>query len=83
MGDGADDWYMHASPATTSRWPRSRTAVRTGALKTRDNSAGNWRPGGQWTNLGPDNAVYPLNPFRNRYVYVPNEYVAAGAPRTA
>ena len=36
---------------------------------------------GKWTNLGPDNAVYPLNPSRNRFVYVPNEYVAAG--RTA
>jgi len=50
-------------------------------LKARGNSAAKLGDHGQWSNLGPDNAVYPLNPFRNRYVYVPNEYVAAG--RTA
>ena len=48
------------------------------ALKTRGNSAGKLDSNGLWANLGPDNAVYPLNPFRNRTVYVPNEYVAAG-----
>ena len=80
-GDGADDWLKHASPGNDIP-----LAAITGsrqdwaALKTRGNSAGNLG-GGQWDNLGPDNAVYPLNPFRNRYVYVPNEYVAAG--RTA
>ena len=71
---------MHAAPGT-----EIPMAAITGsradwqALKARGNASlsGN----GKWTNLGPDNAVYPLNPSRNRFVYVPNEYVAAG--RTA
>ena len=80
-GDGAQDWYMHAYPlndVSLAAITASRQDWK--GLKTRGNSAkidGN----GKWTNLGPDNAVYPLNPFRDRYVYVPNEYVAAG--RTA
>ena len=79
-GDGDLEWQMHAAPGT-----EIPMAAITGsradwqALKARGNAsiAGN----GKWTNLGPDNAVYPLNPSRNRFVYVPNEYVAAG--RTA
>ncbi len=81
-GDGALDWYMHASPGTDiplAAIAESRSDWKT--LKSRGKSAGRLGDHGQWTNLGPDNAVYPLNPFRNRYVYVPNEYVAAG--RTA
>jgi hypothetical protein len=81
-GDGALDWQMHAYPNTDiplAAITGSRSDWK--ALKTRSNSAGKLGDHGRWTNLGPDNAVYPLNPFRNRYVYVPNEYVAAG--RTA
>ena len=82
LSDGADDWLKHAAPGndiplaaiTSSRQDWA-------ALKTRGNSAGKLGDHGRWDNRGPDNAVYPLNPFRNRYVYVPNEYVAAG--RTA
>ncbi len=81
-GDGASDWYMHASPATDI----SLAAVNASredwkALKSRGNSSAKLGAHGLWTNLGPDNAVYPLNQYRNRSVYVPNEYVAAG--RTA
>jgi hypothetical protein len=83
-GDGAQDWSMHASPgndiplaaisASRQDWKE---------LKSRGNGTGSGNLGGQgrWDSLGPDNAVYPLNPFRNRYVYVPNTYVAGG--RTA
>src|SRR5829696_1571853 len=81
-GDGTLDWYMHSAPGIDiplAAITNSREAWTT--LKTRGNSAGKLGDHGQWENLGPDNAVYPLNPFRNRYVYVPNEYVAAG--RTA
>jgi hypothetical protein len=83
-GDGAQDWYMHASPGTDiplAAIAGSREDWK--SIESRGDSRGRGRFGdhGQWRNLGPDNAVYPLNPFRNRYVYVPNEYVAAG--RTA
>ena len=81
-GDGASDWYMHASPAIDI----SLAAVNASredwkALKSRGNSSAKLGAHGLWTNLGPNNAVYPLNQYRNRSVYVPNEYVAAG--RTA
>jgi hypothetical protein len=78
-GDGALDWQMHAYPRTEiplAAITGSRADWK--ALKTRGNSAGKLGDHGRSTNLGPDNAVYPLNPSRNRYVYVPNEYVAAG-----
>ncbi|HET9323065.1 MAG TPA: hypothetical protein VFO03_04245 [Gaiellaceae bacterium] len=81
-GDGALEWYMHAAPGTNiplAAIAGSRQDWKT--LDSRGNSAARLGAHGQWRNLGPDNAVYPLNPFRNRYVYVPNEYVAAG--RTA
>ena len=78
VSEGAIDWTMHAYPANDI----SLTAINESrqdwkALKARDDLDDQ----GHWTNLGPDNAVYPLNPFRNRTVYVPNEYIAAG--RTA
>ena len=81
-GDGALDWQMHAVPGIDiplAAITGSRSDWNT--LKTRGNSAAKLGDHGRWTNLGPDNAVYPLNPFRNRFVYVPNQYVAAG--RTA
>ena len=88
-GDGAMEWYMHASPGTDiplAAISGSRSDWR--ELKSRGDDDdhghhGHGNPGnkGDWTSLGPDNAVYPFNQFRNRYVYVPNEYVAAG--RTA
>ena len=64
--------------ARTSRSPRSPVAARTGRRSSHAETRAKLGDHGLWTNLGPDNAVYPLNPFRNRYVYVPNEYVAAG-----
>ena len=79
MGDGALEWQMHATPRTDiplAAITGSRQDWK--ALKSRGNSGAKLGDHGRWTNLGPDNAVYPLNPFRNRYVYVPNEYVAAG-----
>ena len=81
-GDGAFDWYKHAAPGTDiplAAIAGSRADWKT--LKARGNSAAKLGDHGRLTSLGPDNAVYPLNPFRNRYVYVPNEYIAAG--RTA
>jgi len=81
-GDGAAEWTMHAYPFNDISL-RVITASRKDwkALKSRGNSAARFGESGLWTNLGPNNAVYPFNPSRNRYVYVPNEYVAAG--RTA
>jgi Arc-like DNA binding dprotein len=81
ISDGTLEWQMHATPRTDipmAAIAGSRSDWK--ELKSRG-SSGNLRSNGRWTNLGPDNAVYPLNPSRNRYVYVPNEYVAAG--RTA
>ena len=81
VSDGADDWLKHAAPGNDIPLAAiSGSREDWAGLKSRGNSAG-VDDHGPWTNLGPDNAVYPLNPFRNRYVYVPNEYVAAG--RTA
>jgi hypothetical protein len=78
IDEGAQDWMMRASPATDVP-----LAVINGSRQDWKTLRGRGDLGGEghWTNLGPDNAVYPLNPFRNRSVYVPNEYVAAG--RTA
>ena len=81
VGDGAQDWYMHSAPGTDiplAAISGSRQDWK--ELESRSGSSG-LHAGGHFRNLGPDNAVYPLNPFRNRYVYVPNEYIAAG--RTA
>src|SRR5215203_3786778 len=78
-GDGAQDWTMHASPgAAVPLTAITGSREDWSALKSRGNAAAKLGDHGRWENLGPDNAVYPLNPFRNRYVYVPNEYVAAG-----
>lgn len=78
--DGQLDWQMHATPGTDiplAAISGSREDWR--ALSSRGRSSLESR--GRWTPLGPDNAVYPLNQYRDRSVYVPNEYVAAG--RTA
>jgi len=78
-GDGAADWAMHSTPAddiSLAAINGSRADWK--ALKSRGNSAAKLGDHGQWSNLGPDNAVYPLNQFRDRYVYVPGEYVASG-----
>ena len=83
-GDGAQDWYMHASPGTDIPLAAISSSREDSAiLKARGNAAAKLGDRGQWENLGPDNAVYPLNQFRNRYVYVPNQYVAIAGPRTA
>jgi len=81
-GDGAQEWYAHAAPGNDIPLAAiSGSREDWAGLKSRGNSAAKLGDHGQWDNLGPDNAVYPLNPFRNRYVYVPNQYVPAG--RTA
>jgi Arc-like DNA binding domain len=78
-GDGTLDWQMHATPQIDIPLAAiTGSRADWNALKTRGYSAGKLGDHGKWTNLGPDNAVYPLNPFRDRYVYVPNQYVAAG-----
>jgi Arc-like DNA binding domain len=77
VGDGALDWYMHAYPGNDiplAAITDSRSDWR--SLKSRDDDADGDR--GRWSSLGPDNAVYPLVGPRDRYVYVPNEYVAGG-----
>src|SRR4029453_8816454 len=82
LGDGAQEWLMHSAPGASiplAAINQSREDWK--GVKSRGNSAAKLGDHGKWKNLGPDNAVYPLNPFRNRYVYVPNQYVAAG--RTA
>nr|WP_240956587.1 glycoside hydrolase [Micromonospora sp. HNM0581] len=33
---------------------------------------------GQWTNIGPSEALYPFTEYRDAFNYVPNEYVAGG-----
>src|SRR4051794_17088864 len=65
VGEGAQDWFMHASPAANISLA-AVTASRQDwmALKAR----GDLEDTGHWTNLGPNNAVYPLNPYRNRTV---------------
>src|SRR5829696_1806790 len=88
-GDGAMEWYMHSAPGNDIPLAAiSGSRDDWGELKSRGNDddhghRGHGNPGNQrdWTSLGPDNAVYPLNQYRNRYAYVPNEYIAAG--RTA
>jgi hypothetical protein len=82
-GDGALEWYMHAYPrADIPLAAISESRADWKSLKSRgddDDDDGGGRGGrGRWTSLGPDNAVYPLVGPRDRYVYVPNEYVAAG-----
>jgi Arc-like DNA binding domain len=80
-GDGAHDWSMHASPGTNIPLAAISASRQDWAkVKARAN-AGGLGGQGRWDSLGPDPAVYPLNPFRSRYVYVPNEYLAGG--RTA
>src|ERR1051326_4805766 len=76
IDEGTIDWAMHATPVGDVPLAAiTGSRIDWKALKGRDADLdGN----GHWTNLGPDNAVYPLNPFRSRSVYVPNEYVAAG-----
>ena len=80
-----------ARPSTTAR--RTTTSMRTPLRRFRcaaiEGSRNDWKKmkghgfdgdtlGGRWLSLGPDNAIYPFNPFRNRFAYVPNEYAAAG-----
>ena len=77
--DGAQEFLMHAYPLNEVPLASLNAAGNDWkTLKARGNSAGKLGENGKWTNLGPDNAVYPLNPRRNRGVYVPNEYVASG-----
>ena len=72
-GDGALDWQMHAVPGIDIPLAAITGSRSDWTLKTRGNSAAKLDDHGRWTNLGPDNAVYPLNPCRNRFVYVPND----------
>ena len=77
LGDGVLDWQMHATPRTDIPLA-AITGSRSDWKELKGRGSGGPRDNGRWASLGPENAVYPLNPFRNRYVYVPNEYVAAG-----
>lgn len=57
-GDGAAEWAMHSTPAddiSLAAINGSRADWK--ALKSRGNSAAKLGDHGQWTNLGPDNAV--------------------------
>jgi hypothetical protein len=75
---GAQEWLMHAYPRANipmAAIAESREDWQNVKSRGDDDDDGGR---GRWTALGPDNAVYPLNPSRNRYVYVPNEYIAAG-----
>src|SRR4051794_22726720 len=75
-GDGASDWAMHSTPGNDiSLSVINGSRLDWDALQARDNI---FDEHGKLANLGPDTAVYPLNQFRNRYVYVPGQYVAAG-----
>jgi Arc-like DNA binding domain len=79
MGDGAQEWLMHAYPRADiplAAISESRADWR--SLRSRGDDDDDGGDRGRWTSLGPDNAVYPLVGPRDRYVYVPNEYVAAG-----
>jgi hypothetical protein len=79
--DGAQDWYMHAYPRADiplAAITGSRDDWRSLESRGDDDDHGGGGDRRRWTNLGPDNAVYPLIGPRDRYVYVPNEYVAAG-----
>ena len=79
IGDGAQEWLMHSAPGSAIPMAAiTESRQDWSGVKSRGNSAAKLGDHGKWTNLGPDNAVYPLNPFRNRYVYVPNQYVAGG-----
>jgi hypothetical protein len=79
VSDGAQDYAEHAYPAD---WiPYGAVKGSRADWKHHGNSGFDEGLGGKWLSLGPDVATYPFNPFRNRFVYVPNEYVAAG--RTA
>jgi hypothetical protein len=85
ISDGAQDFTMHAFPATSIPFSVIQDSRKDWKkIKFKGPGGGNKHDnplGSRWTSLGPDNAVYPLNPFRNRFLYVPGEYVAAG--RTA
>jgi hypothetical protein len=80
ISEGAQDFTMHAFPGASIPFGAIKGSRKEWNIKFghgfKDKGLG-----GRWVNLGPDNAVYPLNARRNRFVYVPNEYVAAG--RTA
>lgn len=80
VNDGAQDYAEHAYPAAQVPFMAIKGS-RDDWKKMKGHGFGGNALGGRWLSLGPDNAIYPLNPFRNRFAYVPNEYAAAG--RTA
>ena len=47
------------------------------AAKGRPFPSGKGRKG-TWVSIGPSEALYPFEPFRNAFNYVPNAYVAGG-----
>ena len=59
----------------SSRWQGVRAAV--AAAKGRPFPSGKGRKG-TWVSIGPSEALYPFEPFRNSFNYVPNAYVAGG-----
>src|SRR5262249_10447276 len=80
VNDGAQDYAEHAYPAAQIPFAAIKGSRKDWKKMKRRGLADNDQ-GGRWLSLGPNNAIYPFNQFRNRFVYVPNEYAAAG--RTA
>jgi len=80
VNDGAQDYAEHAYPAAQIPFAAIKGSRKAWKKMKRRGLADNDQ-GGRWLSLGPNNAIYPFNQFRNRFVYVPNEYAAAG--RTA
>ncbi len=73
------NWFMHSYPATDiplAQFLGARQDWK--ALQKQGLPGGLNANRGLWTRLGPSNALYPFNPFRDRSVYVANEYVATG-----
>jgi len=80
VSDGAQDYAEHAYPAAQIPFA-AIDGSRKDWKKMKGHGFDGNALGGRWLSLGPDNAIYPFNPFRTRFAYVPNEYAAAG--RTA
>lgn len=78
-GSAADAAYAaRAYPAdaiSVANMDAARTAF--GRANGRPFPAGKGRPG-TWVSIGPEQALYPLTPFRSSFSYVPNAYVAGG-----
>ena len=53
--------------------------ARTAFTKTKNKAFPSGKPKpGSWSSVGPSQALYPFEQFRNSGLYVPNEYIAGG-----